>query len=118
MSVVYENPPKEKYTARYADAPLVLDVVIGDGQTSSWSVFVDNTPVGGSKPTTIGNGGSLFDKTTTVTATVRDTLHETNWTSITISITESGVTTEFGPYKREVPADKDTCVYTVLIGHE
>jgi hypothetical protein len=117
MAVIPVDPPKETYTAGHIDEPIEVRATIGDGQSGSWSVFLNSSYKGSNNAITLGTGGEVTGKTTRVIATITDTLEETNWTSVTVYITEAGVKTKFGPYKKEVPKHMDTAVYTITIEH-
>ncbi len=111
MSVINVNL-EDSYKCKTIDRPLVVSVDIGDGQTGDVSVFLGtdlkDTP-------TLGVKADVVGKKTTIVATITGSLAETTWTSATISINEGGIITTFGPYKKQLPQNYDTVIYTLQI---
>jgi hypothetical protein len=106
------------YVPLQQEVPVMVSVQVGDGQVGSYTVFVDGEPKSYNQPISVGTGAGMRDQKTMVITTVRDTLRETNWTSITIIVEEGEDVTVIGPYKREVPKQGDSCIYTISITHQ
>lgn len=95
--------------------PLTVSVQPGDGQGGGYLIFNGSQLVGINNKAIIG---SIEDtqEWLTVTATIKDKLGETNWTSITITLKANGQQIyTFGPYKREAEKHLDTVGYTIRI---
>jgi hypothetical protein len=107
------------YTPKSNDKEVVVDVLIGDGQAGSYSVFLGAEFIEANAPARLGKKADIMGKNTIVSVTIVDELLETNWTSMTVVITEGGGRpTKFGPYKVQAENHLDTIVYTLKLMHE
>lgn len=111
---------EERYIPKTNRDEIIIEVVIGDGgdATGSYAVFLGKEFIESNAPANIGKKANLKNKRTTISCTIPDVLKETNWTSITVIITEGSNLTKLGPYKAEVEAHLDTAVYTLKITHQ
>lgn len=109
----YEAEDFFKINATYF--PLKITVHLGDGQGGGYLIFNGTNLVGINDAAVIDTIENISEWVT-VAATIKDKLEETNWTSITITLTTNKQQIHtFGPYKREVEKHLDTVGYTVKI---
>lgn len=97
---------------------IVVDVEIGDGQGGSYSIFLGTDFIEANNAANLGRKGDIIGKTTTVSVTIVDKLKETNWTSITVFLTEGSKKAQFGPYKVQAENHLDTVIYTLKLVHQ
>ena len=93
-----------------ASFPLTIAVKTGNGEGGGYLIFNDDKLIGpntAAEIKTIEKAGQWI----TVSATIKDKLEQTNWTSVTVFVGEH----TYGPYKREVATHLDTVVYTIKI---
>lgn len=101
---------EDYYKVTTESFPLKISVTTGNAQGGGYLIFNDTQLIGTNNHceiNTIEEAGQWI----TVSATIKDKLEETNWTSITIHVGES----TFGPYRREVDAHLDTVIYTLKL---
>lgn len=106
---------EDRYQAKTKTLPIEASVIIGDGQNGAYLIFLDQELKGNNSEAVLGNAADVKGKRTIVSATVVDTLEETNWTSLTVTIKEGENTTVFGPYSKEVAAHLDTVCFIIKI---
>jgi hypothetical protein len=107
------------YIPKSNDKDIVIDVEIGDAQDGSYSIFLGTEFIGANAPAKLGKKADLMGKSTVISTTVVDVLQETNWTSMTVLVTEgSGRPTRFGPYKAQAENHLDTVIYTLKLVHQ
>lgn len=96
--------------------PLTISVQLGDGQGGGYLIFNGSHLIGINNEAVIGTIEDI-QEWLTVTATIKDKLEETNWTSITVTIKANNRQQpySFGPYKREAEKHLDTVGYTIKI---
>lgn len=94
---------------------VIINVVIGDGQTGGYLIFLDRKLVSANRSANLKTAHKLAGKKCLISATVADTLDETNWTSITVEVVNGNQSKLYGPYSKEVPVHLDTVGYTVNI---
>jgi hypothetical protein len=92
-------------------------VLIGDGQSGSYAISLDDELKGLDRPARLGRKADVQSKTTYVSAHVTDVLSETNWTSVTVCIREGVHETMYGPYSFEVPEQNDEVDYAIEFAH-
>ena len=104
------------FTINAEQFPLTISVQLGDGQGGGYLIFNGTDLVGINTEATIDTIEAISEWIT-VTATIKDKLEETNWTSITITLKANNKRKlqTFGPYKREVEKHLDTVGYTVKL---
>lgn len=107
------------YVPKSNDKEIVLDVEIGDGQDGSFAIFLGTSFLVANAPAKLGKKADVMGKSTIISATVVDVLQETNWTSMTVLVTEgNGKPTRFGPYKAQAETHLDTVIYTLKLVHQ
>ena len=106
----------EQYTPKTENVPIILSVDFGDGQPGVYVVFLDDELKATDTPAKLGIKSEVSGKITTVVANIDDVLEETNFTSLTIFISEVGTPAKFGPFKKLV-AQHDQVIYTIQILH-
>ncbi len=111
---------EDRYIPATRTEDIIVEVGIGDSgdETGSYAIFSGTNFIEANAPANLGNKAAIGKKKTTVSVTVPDVLKETNWTSITVYITEGVKITQYGPYRAEVEAHLDTAVYTLKISHQ
>ncbi len=114
MAIVYVDL-EDVYTVKSANSDISISVVIGDGQSGGYTIFLAQQLKGTNKPAHLGIKADVIDKKATVTTTVVDVLDETNWTSMTVMIDEGDGRTVYGPYKKLVPNHQDSAIYALQI---
>jgi hypothetical protein len=114
MSIIYVDLDAD-YTPKTEDQDINIDVQIGDGQSGAYVIFLGQELKGTNKAANLGIKSNVTGKITTVAVTIIDKLKETNWTSMTVIITEGKDQTSFGPYKKQAPEHLDTVIYTLKI---
>jgi hypothetical protein len=103
------------YTPKTSNKNIILDVQIGDGQSGAYTVFLGMKLISANEPANLGKKANVSGKKTTVSVTVIDTLQETNWTSMTVIVSEGEIITSYGPYKVEAEDHLDTIIYTLKL---
>jgi len=107
------------YTPASDDQDIVVQVEIGDGQEGSYSIFSGSRLVKSNGAARLGRKADIMGKNTIISATIVDELRETNWTSITVLISEGeGKPTVFGPYKAQAEHHLDTVIYSLKLLHQ
>lgn len=106
------------YIPKTSDKDILVDVTIGDGQEGSYSVFLGKNLVQANGQARLGKKADVVGKNTTISVTVIDELKETNWTSMTVFVTEKGEISKFGPYKIQAEHHLDTIIYTLKLVHQ
>jgi hypothetical protein len=106
------------YQPKTEDENIEVEVQIGNGQSGSYAIFLGKVLKGANKPAVLGKKADIVDKNTVITVTITDLLEETNWTSMTVTVTEGKHKTEFGPYEKQVPHSMDTAIYTLKLVHQ
>lgn len=111
---------EERYLPLTNTEDIIVEVGIGDSgdETGSYAVFSGTEFIEANAPANLGKKAAIVKKKTTVSVTVPDVLKETNWTSITVYISEGATITQLGPYKAELEAHLDVAVYTLKISHQ
>ncbi len=112
---------EDKYIPKTKDKDIIVEVQIGDAgdEVGSYSVFLGVKFISSDEPANLGKRSHVTGKKTTIVVVVPDVLKETNWTSMTVWITEGkGEPTPFGPYKAEVEDHLDTAIYTLKLSHK
>lgn len=109
---------KDTYTIKTKTKDIIVDVIIGDGQSGNYSISLGKNLVEINEPANLGKQADVAGKKTTVSVKVNDTLTETNWTSMTVTVTEGASVTRFGPYKQEVFQHLDSVVYTLKLTNQ
>ena len=115
MATIYYEA-EDCYSVTDASFPLKISVKIGDGQGGAYLIFNGAELIGANAPGMLKLMAAT-DEWITISATIKDKLDETNWTSISIFFDDPSKhdPVKFGPYKREVPTHLDTVVYTIRL---
>lgn len=103
------------YSPKTSTKDIVVDVQTGDGQDSSFAIFLGTAFLEANAPANCGTKKDVDGKNIFISATIVDVLKETNWTSMTVSVTEGASTTTFGPYKAQAENHLDTVIYTLKL---
>jgi len=103
------------YIPKTSSKNIIVDVQIGDGQNGAYTVFLGMRLISANEPANLGKKANVSGKKTTVAATIIDTLQQTNWTSMTVLVSEGDVITTYGPYKVEAEDHLDTIIYTLKL---
>ena len=105
----------DTYKPKTSTKDIIVDVTIGDGQVGSYSIFLDREFINSDAPGNIGKKKDVSGKNTIVVVPIVDVLEETNWTSMTVTVTEGEHTTVYGPYKALAENHLDTVIYSLKI---
>lgn len=116
MSTIFIELDSE-YTPKTNDQIITVKVIIGNGQSGGYVIFLDQQLKASNKIAKLGKMADVSGKTTTVVATIMDKLKETNWTSVLVEFSEGETTTSFGPFEKQVPEHLDTAIYIIKIMH-
>lgn len=108
---------EDKYTPSNDNNDIIVSVNIGDGQSGAYLVFLNQTLKGANAEANIGKRNDVIDKRTIISATVTDVLEETNWTSVTVTITQGANKKVYGPYSKQVAQNLDTVCYIIKISN-
>jgi hypothetical protein len=114
MAIIYVEV-EDKYKPKTVDKDIEVAVTVGDAQTGAYMIFLEKKLKGANKSAKMGKAADVIGKRTIVSATVVDKLDETNWTSLTITITEGTNSTKYGPYSKQVAQNYDTVSYIIQI---
>lgn len=109
------------YIPKTEDEDIIVNVKIGDAgdEVGSYSIFLGTNFIDADEPANLGKKANLEGKKTTISATIPDVLKETNWTSMTVFVSEGDrEITKFGPYKAELEEHLDTAIYTLKLSHQ
>lgn len=107
------------YIPKTNDKSIMVDVEIGDGQDGSYSTFLGTKLLKANGPAKLGTKADIMGKNTIVSVTIVDELRETNWTSMTVLVTEGAdQPTKFGPYKAQAETHLDTIIYSLKLVHQ
>lgn len=112
---------EEKYIPKTKDKDIIVEIQIGDAgdEVGSYSVFLGTKFIASDEPANLGKKANVVGKKTTIVVVVPDVLKETNWTSMTVFVSEGkGDPTQFGPFKAEVEDHLDTAIYTLKLSHK
>ena len=105
----------DSYKPKTSTKHIIVDVKIGDGQVGSYSIFLGKEFISSDEPGDIGLKKDVSGKNTVIVVTIVDVLKETNWTSMTVTITEGDAETVYGPYKALAEKHLDTVIYSLKI---
>lgn len=108
----------DRYVPKTTDEDIIVDVKIGDGQEGSYAIFLGTDFIEANAPANLGKKADVSGKKTTVSVTIVDELKETNWTSMTVFVTEGSHLTKFGPYSVQAENHLDTVIYTLKLVHQ
>jgi hypothetical protein len=107
---------EDRYFVQPADTDdVIVSVIIGDGQTGGYLIFLDKKFKAANKSANLKTANRLVGKRCLVSATITDTLNETNWTSVTVQIQNGNNSKAYGPYSKEAAANLDTICYAISI---
>ncbi len=108
---------EDRYVPTSENTDIEVSIAIGDGQKGAYLIFLDQVLKGANKKAIMGKPADVLNKTTVISATVTDVLDETNWTSVTITVSQGATTKVYGPYSKQVAANFDTVVYIIKISN-
>jgi hypothetical protein len=108
----------DSYKIKTTTKDIIIDVTIGDGQVGAYSVFLGKKFINANAPADLGKKADVKGKPTIISVTIVDILEETNWTSMTVFVTEGGSETTYGPYKGLAENHLDTVIYTLKLINE
>ncbi len=114
---LFKEQKEEHFLPATEHTDVVCKVLIGNGQSGSYLITLDADLLSADQPATLGKKADIEGKTTYVIAHVTDVLQETNWTSLSITLTEGTRETHFGPYNYQVPHQNDEVDFTIQIHH-
>lgn len=114
MAVTYVEI-EDRYKPKTAEEPIEVSVIIGDGQSGGYLIFLEQKLKASNKAAKLGRARDVVEKRTIVSATVVDEMDETNWTSVTVVITEGSTQTRYGPYSKQAAQNLDTICYLIKI---
>lgn len=106
------------YQPKTADQDILVSVKIGDGQKGAYSIFLGRDLVTSNEEANLGKAADVGNKDILITVAIRDTLRQTNWTSMTVTVREGGDDSRFGPYKMQAEKHLDTIIYTLKLVRE
>ena len=106
-----------EYIPKTEDQNIHVRVILGNGQSGGYVIFLDQELKASNKIANLGNKSDVSGKTTTIVATIMDKLKETNWTSVVVEFLEGTFVTTFGPFEKQVPDHLDTAIYIIKIMH-
>lgn len=106
---------EDRYKPVASNQDIQVAVTIGDAQEGASIILLEQTFLSANGTAVIGQAPAVLRKRTVISATVVDVMGETNWTSVTVTFTENGQQKVFGPYSKEVKADRDTVCYLIQI---
>jgi hypothetical protein len=112
---------EDKYIPRTSNEDIIVEVEIGDAgdEVGSYAIFLGTKFISADEPANLGTKSDLTGKKTTISVTIPDVLQETNWTSMTVFVTEGdGEAKVFGPYRSELEHHLDTAIYTLKLTHQ
>ncbi|TGD57921.1 hypothetical protein [Flavobacterium humi] len=105
---------QETYTLKTKTADILISAESGNGEGGSYVIFKGQKLLGANETINAGTADSCDGKIIKIIATIQDKLPQTNWTNLTVTITENGVKTSYD-YAEELPADLDTACYIIKI---
>jgi len=105
----------DSYNPKTSTKDIIVDVKIGDGQVGSYSIFLGMQFKSADAPANMGKKKDVSGESTIITVTIVDTLKQTNWTSITVTVTEGETKTVYGPYKALAENHLDTIIYSLKL---
>jgi hypothetical protein len=115
MAITYVDI-EDRYFVQPSDTDdIIISVIIGDGQTGGYLIFLDNQFKAANKNANLKTAHKLLDKRCLIVATVVDMLNQTNWTSVTVQIQNGNNSKVYGPYSKEAAAHLDTISYSISI---
>ncbi len=107
---------EDKYDLKTATENVTVSALIGNAQPGAYSIFLDSELKSQNSPALLGSANLIKGKTIIISCIVQDTRTETNWTSLTVGITEGNSDQKsYGPYSKQVSKDLDTVTYTIKI---
>ena len=102
MSVIYIDLDVS-YKPLTENEDIKIKVIIGDGQSGGYMVFLGQQFIAANKTANIGNKAVVAGNISTIVVTIMDKLTQTNWTSVTLEVKEGNKKTVFGPFQKQVP---------------
>ncbi len=112
MAITYVEIEDRYYVQPSDTEPVSVNVIIGDGQTGGYLIFLDKKFITANKAGNLKAANKLAGKRCLVSVTVVDQRDETNWTSITVEVKKGDQSKVFGPYSKEASAHLDTICYS------
>ena len=107
---------EDKYYPKTTTENITVFAEFGNGQPGGgYVIFLDQDLKSSNSIASMGTASDVSNKWTIVSATIIDKLEETNWTSVTITVTEGNSKTLYGPYSKLVPKHLDTVSYLIKI---
>lgn len=114
MATIFQDN-EDKYSIQTADQPILIEVTIGNGQTGAYVIFLGKELKGTNTTANLGTKSTVAGRTGIISTTITDTLEETNFTSVIVTVVEGTKRTDFGPYTRQAPNDTDTVLYNLKL---
>ena len=105
----------DSYVPQTSTENIIVDVEIGDGQVGAYSIFLGKKHIKSNSQANLGKKADVSGKKILISVTVIDTLKETNWTSMSVFVTEGDQTIQYGPYKVMAENHLDTIIYTLKL---
>lgn len=112
---------EDRYFPKTTNQDIIVEIKIGDAgdEVGSYSIFSGTEFKASDEPANLGKKANVASKKTTIVVVVPDVLKETNWTSMTVIISEGDKTpTELGPFRAELENHLDTAIYTLKLSHK
>lgn len=101
------------YKIQDSSEDIVVNVTVGQGQGSSYSIFLGTELISTNAQANLGSG--IKGKVVTIAVVIVDTLKQTNWTSVTVNVSGGGSAHQFGPYSSQAQQHLDTVIYTLKL---
>ncbi|MGH2666798.1 hypothetical protein [Flavobacterium sp.] len=108
---------QELYKLKTENGAITISAPSFNGQGGSYVIFKGQKLLGANETVNVGTADSCNGKIIKIIATIQDKLPQTNWTNVTVTITENGTNTEY-LYEEELPAHLDTACYIIKITME
>ena len=80
---------QELYKLKTETADIIISAASGDGEGGSYVIFKGQKLLGANETINAGTADSCNGKIIKIIATIQDKLPQTNWTSITVTITST-----------------------------
>ncbi|HEY8936482.1 MAG TPA: hypothetical protein VIM65_14730 [Cyclobacteriaceae bacterium] len=114
MAITYVEI-EDRYQTQTQSENVTVEVTIGDAGVGAYIIFLDKVLKAANTTANLGKASEVIGKRTIISATIPDTLDETNWTSVTVYIKEGSQSKTYGPYSKHVSNNLDTVNFIIQI---
>jgi hypothetical protein len=114
MATIYHDA-EDFYNLKSEANVLLLSVQLGQEMNGGYLIFNGDKLIGANMQATITKE-EFKDTWLTLSVVIKDNSEKVNWASVLFTLQEdSQIPKNFGPYRRKMEANLDTCCFTIKI---